>query len=655
LTLLLQKLAPGLSMVHQHLWLIELLQWVRGDATEAAPCVARIQALLIVLERNPAIQRQAHDLWQRVVQRLDGSTLLADYGFASRNALVGELIQRLHLKLLPRSPETQDASELFALAMPQALDAVWIAALPEQTLHALAELLTVPPSRHHAHCAPPFTDWQCTVLDALIFCTSQVRASGFEPEIRLRANSDLHATSPFYALSSHLDDLCAAWRAGLNTDQAAQNFKLQLESCRHFAATVYTHLDTHGISVDLVFRLRQMRERVLRIRSLMDCLLLNAEPRHVAHLIAHLVQVGQESASLGALFNANASLLAAKVAERSSVAGEKYLARTRLEYRAMLVQAAGGGAVTAFTTALKFALAALGLASFWYGFTAGVVYALSFVLIQLLHFTLATKQPAMTAPAMAAKLKDLSQPSAVDGFVDEVCFLVRSQAAAVLGNVLAVFPCVLLISMLMQVFTGASMIGAATAHQVLDSLSLLGPSLLFAALTGVLLFASSIIAGWVENWFVLHRLDSALRYNPQIVRRLGAQRAQRLATFMLHQVSGLASSVSLGMMLGLAPPVLAFLGLPLELRHVTLSTGQMAAACAALGWPVWREPALWWALACLPLIGVMNVAVSFYLAFRLALRAHNVGGVDRAHILRTIVQRLKTHPGAFFWPQRQDG
>jgi site-specific recombinase len=26
----------------------------------------------------------------------------------------------------------------------------------------------------------------------------------------------------------------------------------------------------------------------------------------------------------------------------------------------------------------------------------------------------------------------------------------------------------------------------------------------------VLLFASSIIAGWVENWFVLHRLDSAI-------------------------------------------------------------------------------------------------------------------------------------------------
>jgi site-specific recombinase len=41
----------------------------------------------------------------------------------------------------------------------------------------------------------------------------------------------------------------------------------------------------------------------------------------------------------------------------------------------------------------------------------------------------------------------------------------------------------------------------------LDSLSLLGPSLLFAAFTGVLLFASSM-GSWVENWFVLRNMDS---------------------------------------------------------------------------------------------------------------------------------------------------
>jgi hypothetical protein len=44
------------------------------------------------------------------------------------------------------------------------------------------------------------------------------------------------------------------------------------------------------------------------------------------------------------------------------------------------------------------------------------MYSASFVLIQFLHWTLATKQPAMTAPAMAAKLKDLSRGDAVEDF-----------------------------------------------------------------------------------------------------------------------------------------------------------------------------------------------------------------------------------------------
>jgi site-specific recombinase len=44
-------------------------------------------------------------------------------------------------------------------------------------------------------------------------------------------------------------------------------FRAQLEMCRQATVSVYSHLDEHGISMDLVFRLRQIRARVLRIRS----------------------------------------------------------------------------------------------------------------------------------------------------------------------------------------------------------------------------------------------------------------------------------------------------------------------------------------------------------------------------------------------------
>ena len=191
------------------------------------------------------------------------------------------------------------------------------------------------------------------------------------------------------------------------------------------------------------------------------------------------------------------------------------------------------------------------------------------------------------------------------------------------------------------------------AHQVLRSLTLLGPSLLFAAFTGVLLFASSLIAGAVENWFVLHQLDSALRYNPRITRVLGVPRADRWARFMREHISGFASNISLGFMLGLLPPVLAFVGLGLEARHVTLSTGQLAAAVSAYGNLVWHMPIFWWCVAAIPLIGVLNLTVSFFLALQLALGAHSVTGLDRQRLRYAVLRRLRQHPLSFVWPQTQ--
>jgi site-specific recombinase len=293
----------------------------------------------------------------------------------------------------------------------------------------------------------------------------------------------------------------------------------------------------------------------------------------------------------------------------------------------------------------------LGLSAFWSGFGAGLMYAASFILIQLLHLTLATKQPAMTAPAMAAKLKDIEGGQAIEDFVDEVTHLVRSQVAAVFGNVLTVVPAVLLVHVLVMLISGRPMISPEEALHVLHTLSLLGPTLIWAAFTGMILFTSSLIAGWFENWFVLHRLSSAIRYNPRFTSVLGAQRAERWSNFMRENVSGFASNISLGFMLGLIPPITGFFGLELEARHVTLSAGQLAAAGAALGLEAFSQPLVWWCIAAIPLIGALNLSVSFYCAFRLALQAHNVSRVDRSRIRRAIWARWGSAPSSFFVPR----
>ena len=73
-------------------------------------------------------------------------------------------------------------------------------------------------------------------------------------------------------------------------------------------------------------------------------------------------------------------------------------------------------------------------------------------------------------------------------------------------------------------------------------------------------------------------------------------------------------------------------------------------ASAVLGPEALQLSAFWWAVAMVPFNGAVNVLVSFYLAFRLALRAHNVSGVDRARIYAALRQRLRHLPLSFFIP-----
>ncbi len=643
---LLDTLSPEAALAERHLWLMDALAWVRGDAPDVTASVARVRAFVAALEADAVLQERWHRWLRAFVDTVDLSPLLADFGFAPRTAFLSEFGHRLRRKLLPGTPETRDLSELYTLLLPTRFDVRWIKALDATTLQRLASSL--PPQAGAV--------WNDALMDALTCCVSQVSATGFASEIRIRMSDEARAARPFHELPTTFEALRREVRLhGSRSEeaaQAAQRLREQLDACRQAAYTVYHHLEEHGVSVGIVFRLRQLRERIVRIKQLLDCLQADEAGRANAALLADLTQVGIENRSVRALIASSSHLTAAKVAERSAESGEHYITRNAAEYRAMLGKAAGGGFVLAFTTWIKFGLVGLGLSAFWGGFAAGLNYAACFVLIMLLRWTVATKQPAVTAPAMVAKLKDIKATGAVRRFVDEVSHLFRSQIAAIVGNIGLVVPTVVLISSLLYFARGSAMIGPEKAMQVLHELHLLGPTLLFAAFTGVLLFASSIIAGWVENWFVLHKLDSALANNPRFTRTLGRGRAARWATWLRTNISGLAANVSLGFMLGLVPVFAHFFGLGLDVRHVTLSAGQLAAAAVALGPDVLRLPDFWWAVGAVVLIGPLNLTVSFYLAFRLALQAQAISSVNRKLIGSAIRRRLRAAPLSFLRPPR---
>ena len=662
---LLQRLDPDAPLAERHLWLMDMMHWVRGEGMDPQASVGRVRQVLAIAESDPVWRARWQRWWTLFLQTVDLTPLLADFGFAPRTAFLSELGHRLRRKLLPGTPETHDITDLFGLLLVGPFDVRWLQALDTTTLQGVQDLMLTPPSPEPAEGTetrdpPPekVSHWQTALLDAVVFCVGQVSAAGFSSEIRGRMSHENRARQAFHALQVQGEALRrSAQRHGPRSGQARQEagkLRQRLDVCLVAAESVYTHLDEHGVSVGIVFRLRQLSARILRIQQLLDCLLSPQPMRATAALLADLAQLSHDHRSIRALISHSSGLTAAKVAERSAETGERYITRNASEYRQMLRMAAGGGAILGLTTWGKFLVTALSLSAFWAGFAAGLNYALWFVVIQLLHFTVATKQPAVTAPAMVSKLKGIHQRGAVRRFVDEVAHLFRSQVAAIAGNVGLVVPVVLLLSLALTLVTGAPMIDAEKADYVIRSLQLWGPSLLFAAVTGVLLFASSIIAGWVENWFVYYRLDSAIRHNPRITRALGKTRASAWAAFFRDNISGLAANISLGLMLGLVPAFAQFFGIGLDIRHVTLAAGQLAAAAASVGPSVVTDSAFWWAVAGVLLIGPVNLVVSFYFAFRLALKAQSINDVNRSLIGLALRRRLRSHPMSFLVPPRAE-
>jgi site-specific recombinase len=656
--------AEGLAgRPQRHLWLARLLEWLRhaprsaspgadqgegGGATPAA--LLRLRHLLKVLEANPEYQARLQRLFVDFWTDIRSAGLFSDFGFGPRTALYSEVWERLRQRVLPTTPDTRELAELFPLLF-RPEDATWIGGLDAATLRRLG----TPAWRGVGQGSDP---WRAEMMDAVTYLVSAVHAAGLSGPLRKRMSDETLVDEPFRQLPGSTERLREAVLAGdLSSSALRQHagyLRALLDRCCAAVDSIGQHLEEFGISVNIVYEVDQLRARVHRIEQLLDCILAPAPAQPLLQLTQSLVETLEQRRGVRSLLSRHYAQLSRKVAERSAETGEHYIAHTRDEYRDMLKRAAVGGAVLSATTLLKFGILALGLSAFWGGFWAGINYAASFVLILLLHGTVATKQPAMTAPAMAQRLGDLKSDDSVEAFVDDVVHLMRSQAAGIFGNLALCAPLVLAAQWLSWQLAGAPLVGEHEAEHVLQTLTLLGPTALYAAFTGVLLFASSLIAGWVENWFVFHRLDSAIAWNPRIVARLGPSRARRWSNWWRYHISGVASNVSLGLMLGLVPVVTAFLGPALDVRHVTLSTGQLAAAAGALGWDVLQTAPFWWCVAGIVVTGLLNIGVSFWLALKLAARARGVRATDQRRIASALSNRLRHRLPSFLWPTARE-
>src|SRR5450830_17828 len=653
---LLGRANPDAAWHERANWMIDIAEWLRHQPKMSLLDAAsrrylrhqRLRTLLDWLDQHRDMRRQVQTCLQKTLREAGGAELFSLTGLPHEAAFFSELIERAFKFALPRHLSPSELPNLFAAMFPNPEDAQWLLELDPDLLKRLWRLAADDGISH--------TYWQQTE-EALVYLTTVVVADGISPAFRQRLDPQLPLqATPFMALRREIE---AYLRAAPHDEGALRSARMLIAVCQAQTDRIYGYLDQYGVSVGLVYRLERMRAQLTRMGRLIDVRASSgpgrqcgAESGRLQLLLADLIEAHHHRSSVRSLVRRRFALLARKMVERNADHGEHYIARDRSGYRAMLKAAWLGGAVTAVTVLVKILLGKCSMPHFFEGVFASLNYTISFLSIVVVGGVLATKQPAVTAPALAAKMGELDTVEGLRELMTETAMLLRSQMAAVFGNLIGVIPAMLLIEYAVWLVSDATLLRADNAHSILQGLSLVGPTPLFAALTGVLLWLASLAAGFADNWFAWRRLREALAQQRRLVHALGALRAARWALWLEHHIGTIAGNLALGILLGMTPVLVQFFGLPFEVRHVTLATGTLVAASASLGWSVLLTPSFWLAASGIVIIGVLNIGVAFCCAMMLALRAREIPARIRRVVFRAVLRRMSASPLTFFFPEK---
>ncbi len=635
------------DLADRNRWIIELAYWLRrtekstknkaASTLEGHPEHARLRSFLKILEQRPDVKLKIAKLIRSVLRDNDALSLLCDTGVATKPSFWGEMTERLRNHLISQPPNKPELTVLFALGFVGPHDASWVHDLDDDLLHSIYELT------HYQEEQSDSNSFFKDMAEAIMILISYISSAGLSYSVRSRLRGVSGQDSPFYRLGKLAEDILKAHpRLNDSAYQATlKEFQDVLNACYIACDDVYAHLDENGVSVETVFQVETMRLRLSRVEKLLEAWLHRDQTQLFAKLAADLILTVQGHRSIKRLAEQTFALLSRKMVERSAETGDHYIAGSRKEYFSMLKKSLGGGAIISGTVYLKFLITNLGLIRFFENILLTANYAISFLLIQFANFTLATKQPAMTAPALAQLLDDVKTKEGLDRFVDRAMALMRSQAASIFGNLAMVVPMVIAIQVGIILLLDHPTMSPSKAVHIFHTVSPFSAAFLFAAFTGVLLWLSSVIAGLIDNWFVLHRIQDVIRYNRRITMVFGDIRAARWGQWWRDNISIVAANVSLGFLLIYGPTFLGFLGIGMEIRHITLSAGQFAAAATALGWKTFLMAGFWLGIFGVLLIGLFNVLVSFSLAFNMALRSRDLPTLDRRRLYEAVRRRIK--------------
>jgi site-specific recombinase len=633
---LLRQANPFASWPARVEWMSDIATWLRGGE-------GRLALLLGYLDAQRDMRRVVRTTLQKTMREAVGPDLFGTAGLPQEPAVSGELLQRLGNALLPRSPDRANLTALLQALFPRTTDFAWLDDADDADVSRLWRLCMDDGIVHAL---------REQIDEALHYLAAMIIAIGVSPEFhqRLDARMPLQAT-PFMALRRELEKYLAG---SAHNDVALRSVRMLIAVCQAQTDRIYAHLDEHGVSVSLVYRLERMRAQLARMARLID--IRATAPEHglkeqVRSLLAELVDRNPQPTTMSAVLRRSFALLARKTVERNAETGEPHSVLGAAEYRRMLIAGCRGGFTLVLAVLARAGLPAGGAARFIDGAVASSGYAVIFGASSGIGGVVGGRLPATVTPALAARAESLETIEGLRRFAAAVASAVRAQIAAVAGNLVVLVPLVATVVFVWPHVFGTPLMGEGSAQDVLRKLHAPGRTLLYAAFTGVLLWLSSLIAGFADNWFALRRMREAFAQQRRIVRVLGQLRARRWAEWLERHIASIAGSISLGVLFGMTPAVAGFLGLPFEVRHVVLTAGDLATAVTTLGLPALKSLDTWLALGGVLTTGLLNVGCAIACAVALGLRSRGISRERRRMVYMAVLRCILAGPRFFLLPE----
>lgn len=620
---------------------------------QSSLAVTSIQALCYLLSAD---QSRARLLREAILKLLNEHHPISLFLISRHSVFTGffsEMRRRIAHKILPDAVNRDYLIDLFAVFFTRPTDEEWVNAVPDSVWGQLIEVL-------HFDLADKALTAACQqhLYAASQVLSYRIAALGLEPEL-LRNHPDLEQhSSPFVMQQSEL-----ALALSLQADQAGQidikHILVMLDQCKAIITRIRRNSAQTGTSINLTQLLQRMLQQVSRLEELLNILHRfqhgQSANTEIVRLFKGLVYSECHKNDLHEHWRENMELMAVRVTENASRTGEHYITENRREYFALMRSAMGAGVIIAVMAMLKIIFAKQQLAPLTEAIVFSLNYGLGFMLIHILHFTVATKQPAMTAAAIAATIDNAadSKSKEMDKLIAMIANTMRSQMAAIFGNVVIAVPTAMLLAWGVLYFTGQPFIDTNKATQLLASIDpMRSGALFYAGVAGVCLFLSGLIAGYHDNLAVYNKIPQRLRAVKWMQKLFGMQRLERIANYVENNLGALAGNFYFGCLLGGMSGLGILLGLPIDIRHIAFSSAFVGFASFGLDFMLSWQAAAYAALG-LVLIGMVNLGVSFGLALYVAMKSRKVRFNQWRTLVRSLASRLNQHPGEFILPPKK--